>query len=185
MKNILWQRVDWPGHEHLHVEQDADGGNRLTGVAVFLSEQGTCRMDYYVECDQRWRTRRCQVDGWLGERKIETVVEATPDGGWLLNSVPLKDVRDCVDVDLNFSPCTNTLPIRRLQLKVGQSAIVGAAWLRFPEFTLERLEQVYTRTGDLTYRYESRDGAFRRDLAVDAQGIVVDYPGIWRRAIRE
>ena len=30
-----------------------------------------------------------------------------------------------------------------------------------------------------TYRYES--GSFQADIRVDAEGLVVDYPGLWRR----
>ncbi|PYO47835.1 MAG: hypothetical protein DMD72_09100, partial [Gemmatimonadetes bacterium] len=74
---------------------------------------------------------------------------------------------------------TNLLPIRRLALKVGDRAVVQAAWVRFPEFTLELLEQTYTRLDDNTYRYESGNGAFRRDLKVDESGLVLDYPGLW------
>ena len=41
-------------------------------------------------------------------------------------------VDGCRDIDLNFSPSTNVLPIRRLSLDVGDQAAVRAAWLRFP-----------------------------------------------------
>jgi hypothetical protein len=44
----------------------------------------------------------------------------------------------CVNIDLNFSPSTNLLPIRRLDLSVGASAIVRAAWLRFPGMNVQR-----------------------------------------------
>ena len=64
-------------------------------------------------------------------------------------------VAGCVDLDLNFSPSTNLLPIRRLNLSVGQEAAVRAAWLRFPSFILEPLEQLYRRVDATTYRYES------------------------------
>jgi hypothetical protein len=84
-----------------------------------------------------------------------------------------------VDLDLNFSPSTNLLPIRRLRLDVGQEAAVRAAWLRFPGFTLEPLEQRYRRTADDAYRYESAGGAFVRDLTVNDEGFVVRYPGLW------
>ena len=85
----------------------------------------------------------------------------------------------CVDVDLNFSPSTNLLPIRRLGLAVGEEADVRAAWLRFPSFSLELLDQRYRRTGDLAYHYESGGGSFRADLRVDAVGFVTDY-AVWR-----
>ena len=82
-----------------------------------------------------------------------------------------------MDVDLNFSPSTNLLPIRRLALEVGSEAAVRAAWLRFPGFALEPLEQVYRRAAVGLYRYESAGGQFRADLEVDESGFVTRYPG--------
>jgi hypothetical protein len=72
------------------------------------------------------------------------------------------------------------LPIRRLDLAVGQAAEVRAAWLRFPGFELEPLAQVYRRVDAGTYRYESGGGPFVADLQVNAAGFVTDYPGIWQ-----
>ena len=72
---------------------------------------------------------------------------------------------------------TNTLPIRRLNLAVGQQAEVRAAWLTFPNFKLEPLAQVYRRIGTFRYHYES--DRFATDLEVDAAGFVIDYPSLW------
>jgi hypothetical protein len=90
------------------------------------------------------------------------------------------NVVGCTDIDLNFSPSTNLLPIRRLALAVGESADVNAAWLRFPSFKLEQLPQQYLRLDETTYRYESAGGQFVAELQVDLFGFVIDYPGIWR-----
>jgi hypothetical protein len=89
-------------------------------------------------------------------------------------------LQGCVDVDLGFSPSTNLLPIRRLNLAIGSRASVRAAWVRFPELTLEVLEQAYTRVGESTYLYESAGGTFRRELSVNALGFVLEYPDFWR-----
>ncbi len=89
----------------------------------------------------------------------------------------------CIDLDLNFSPSTNLLPIRRLALTVGETADVRAAWLRFPSFKLEPLPQQYRRIGETTYRYESAGGQFIADLKVNRSGFVVDYPSIWQAEI--
>jgi hypothetical protein len=89
-------------------------------------------------------------------------------------------LQGCVDVDLGFSPVTSLLPIRRLNLALGSRAQVRAAWVRFPELTLEVLEQAYTRVGGATYLYESAGGAFQRELSVNAVGFVVEYPDYWR-----
>ncbi|MGH9318200.1 MAG: putative glycolipid-binding domain-containing protein, partial [Thermoanaerobaculia bacterium] len=55
-----------------------------------------------------------------------------------------------------------------------------AAWLRFPSFRLEPLEQLYRRVDAATYRYESAGGKFVADLEVNAAGLVTSYPNFWR-----
>jgi hypothetical protein len=87
-------------------------------------------------------------------------------------------VAGCIDIDLNFSPSTNLLPIRRLGLQVGEEASVRAAWLRFPSFRLEPLEQSYTRR-ETTYVYRNQDSGFTADLRVSPNGMVLDYEGLW------
>ena len=89
----------------------------------------------------------------------------------------------CVDLDLNFSPSTNLLPICRLELAVGQEMEVRAAWLRFPSFRLEPLVQLYRRIDEMSYRYESAGGRFVTELCVNAQGFVTKYPNIWETEV--
>jgi hypothetical protein len=81
-------------------------------------------------------------------------------------------------VDLGCSPSTNTLPIRRLRLGVGASHTIQAAWVRFPELTVVKAAQTYTRVDDLTYRYASGD--FQAELTVDDDGLVTAYAA-WQR----
>ncbi|HEY0592524.1 MAG TPA: putative glycolipid-binding domain-containing protein, partial [Thermoanaerobaculia bacterium] len=64
-------------------------------------------------------------------------------------------------------------------LAVGSEATVRAAWLRFPSFRLEPLEQTYRRTAPSTWRYESAGGRFARDLTVREDGFVTSYPDFW------
>jgi hypothetical protein len=101
-------------------------------------------------------------------------------GSWAVNGAVVPAVHGCIDVDLGFSPSTNLLPIRRLNLRIGEQAAVRAAWVRFPELTVEVLEQTYARLSEETYAYESAGGTFRRELTVNETGFVVEYPGLWR-----
>ena len=109
-----------------------------------------------------------------------TVSVEVDEGRWRLNGADCPDVTGCIDVDLNFSPSTNLLTIRRLELEVGEEAKVRAAWLRFPSFALEPLEQLYRRIDATTYHYESAGGEFVARLQVNADGFVVNYPNFWR-----
>jgi uncharacterized protein len=120
------------------------------------------------------------VEGWLGNTTVGIQIKTDPSRRWWLNEVEQPDVTGCIDLDLNFSPSTNLLPIRRLDLAIGETAYVRAAWLRFPSFKLELLPQRYSHLAETTYRYESAGGQFVADLTVNRSGFVVDYPGLWQ-----
>ena len=177
---VIWRRHDLPGHETCRVAPLATGW-KVTGVAVLAFDARACRLEYAIDCDSRWVTRSAVVMGWIGDQAIDVAVGRDKDGQWQLNGRTCEDVAGCVDIDLNFSPSTNVLPIRRLELEVGASAGVRAAWLRFPSFTLEALEQTYTRVDHRMYRYESAGGRFVAQVSVDGAGLVIDYGEIWSR----
>lgn len=203
--SILWRRLDREGHEACRLsplgpsagpseqsrgveprdqsrgveprEQD-HGGWSLAGSAVFAHEGRPCRLDYAIACDAAWSTVSARVGGWIGDRVVDVEIAVDHRRRWFLNGILVDAVAGCLDVDLNFSPSTNLLPIRRLGLAVGAEAPVRAAWLRFPGFELELLEQIYRRTGRTSYRYESAGGRFTADLDVDESGFVTRYPGL-------
>lgn len=152
----------------------------LTGTAVFSHARQPGRLDYLVLCDASWHTLSGKVAGWLGNTLVEIELAVDPDHHWRLNGVERPEAAGCIDLDLNFSPSTNLLPIRRLGLAIGQEAQVTAAWLRFPSFELEPLPQRYRRLDESTYRYESAGGGFVADLQVNPTGFVTNYPGIWQ-----
>jgi uncharacterized protein len=176
--SILWRRLDTPGHESARLFCQADSWN-LEGSAVFSHERRPCRLDYQIVCDSGWQTRLARVDGWIGNSPIEIAITVNPEQRWLLNEDEYPTVAGCIDLDLNFSPSTNLLPIHRLNLVVGEEMEVRAAWLRFPSFTLEPLTQLYRRIDESTYRYESGDGSFVTDLSVNEAGFVIRYPNFW------
>jgi len=172
---VIWRRLDVPGHESARLTS-RDAKHVLAGASVFIHERAPCRLDYSIVCRADWQTESASVRGWVGQREIEVAISVDPLRRWELNGRDVPAVAGCMDVDLNFSPATNILPIRRLGLRVGQSAEVTAAWLRFPGFELEPLPQAYHRTAEQTYRYESAGGSFVKDLTVNDAGFVIQYP---------
>ncbi len=175
---ILWSKLDQPGHESARLTFQAPGW-QLTGTAVFVHQQQPCRLDYQVVCDAQWQTVSGRVAGWVGHRAIALELSVDSIHRWWLNGTEYPNVAGCIDLDLNFSPSTNLIPIRRLDLAIGQAMVVTAAWLRFPGFRLEPLQQKYRRLAAATYRYESGDGEFARELSVNAAGFVTSYPDFW------
>jgi hypothetical protein len=173
----IWRRIDHPGHEWLQVS-DASTFHQLEGAAVGVYEQLPTRLDYRIRTGPDWKTESARVSGWVGDRRIELDIQVEGDR-WRMNGVEQPQVVGCVDIDLNYSPSTNLLPVRRLNLAVGQSAVVKAAWLHFPDFELRPLEQVYRCIDPLLYRYESGGGSFSAEVRFNEAGALVEYGGYW------
>lgn len=176
--SILWRRLDVPGHEYAELHSQSQGW-LLDGVALFEHEKHPTRLEYQVSCDASWTTLSATVSGRVGPREIHVRIKRHADGSWDLNDQRCHEVSGCIDVDLNFSPSTNLLPIRRLNLAIGQKTRVRAAWLRFPSFALEPLDQSYERLGERMFRYESAGGKFVADLEVSEAGLPQRYGNLW------
>jgi hypothetical protein len=177
-ETILWRRIDVPGHETVRVYGDDDGWY-LDGSSIFLWEGESCRLEYLIECDTDWQTAFVSIDGWVGDETIAIEIDVDQGNGWIMNGEEIEKVVGCIDIDLNFSPVTNLLPIKRSNIAVDRSVDVRAAWLRFPSFKLEPLEQTYTRLDETTYRYESSGGKFVCELEINGAGLVTSYPGFF------
>lgn len=204
-RSRLERAVVWRGHTvietldlcrlHHGLNPRKQVGWQLRGTTVVRVGEELAEVNYFVDCDPMWHTRHASVyfrppaqgkqvlviheGGW----KVRGPHPADPDEGMTVEG-QLETVRDdlhgCEDVDIGMTPSTNTLPIRRLNLAVGESADVTAAWVRFPELTVEPLAQRYTRLDERRYRYESASG-FVAELEVDELGLVVRYGDIWER----
>ena len=175
---VCWRRLDVPGHDAARLARLGSGW-LLDGAAVLAYRGAPVALRYTVTCDDAWRTVAGTVDGWIGGRDVRVAIRVDGERRWFVDEVEVAAVAGCDDVDYAFGPATNLLPIRRLALGVGDAAPVRAAWLRFPELTLEPLAQSYRRTAARTYRYASRGGAFQADLDVDEHELVRRYGDLW------
>jgi len=175
---ILWNRIDYPGKEWCQLRQAA-GKNILEGIVLLAYAGKPCHMEYVIQCDLSWQTRRVSITGQIGRKAIFCSLSANSKRQWRLNGKQVPSVEGSVDVDLGFSPSTNLLPIKRFRLGIGEQAEVTAAWVEFPSMRVKPLTQVYLRSKANVYHYESVGGKFQRELIVNENGFVTSYPGLW------
>jgi hypothetical protein len=154
-------------------------GWRIDGAAAFRHEGTPALLAYRVACDSRWTPLRGSVTGWLGGSSVEWHVERSADGVWSLNGRVVSGLDDCVDLDLGFTPATNTCVLRRLSLAIGQTAVAPAAWLDISTGTLERQVQHYERRTESQYWYESPRFEYAATLEVSPAGFVLLYPRLF------
>jgi hypothetical protein len=191
LRTVLWQGIWRPGAEWCQLGQTEDGW-RIGGTALVAVDDEPHQVRYDLALDRSWATRDVELAVRTGdgqERRLRLAADERRE--WKISRRPgdevrsadndLAAVRGLSDIDLGFSPSTNTLPIRRFAPAIGEAVDVTAVWVRFPELTIEPLPQRYTRLDEHRYRYESNDGAFVAGLEVDDLGLVVSYEGGWAR----
>ena len=181
MEPIIARWSDWTGTgvEHLVLTHNTDA---ITADGVVISDgDGRFAARYRVVCDPGWRVRLAEVELIGVERRLR--LSSDGQGHWLdAQANPLHDLDGAVDIDLSITPFTNTLPIRRMNLAAGQSADIAVAYIRVPELTVTKDPQRYSCVESRArYRYESLDSDFVREIETDRDGLVVIYPGLFRR----
>lgn len=172
------------GFETVFLQGDGSG-HRIEGHTAAVEEGQAWVVRYAITVDQQWLTRTAHVWGRssTGEREVRLVADGS--GHWRVNGKPRPHLDGCWDVDLESSACTNTIPVHRLRLGVGQGAEAPAAYVRALDLDVQRLEQRYVRTDDeephQVYDYRSPAFDFDCRLLYDRSGLVTEYPGIATR----
>lgn len=177
---VMWRRILDDRSFELITVASLGGAYRIRGTALISEENAPSRVDYVIECSAGWETRSVGIRQVLGDGI--TVLALTADHGkWHRNGQPAPELEGCTDVDLGISPSTNALPVNRLRIPVGESREIRAAWVLFPQCTVEPAQQSYERLTPTRYRYSSVASGFTAVIEVDDAGLPIDYSGIWRR----
>lgn len=176
MAVVLWRAADGSGMERVRLDREPDG-YVLEGTALLALRRTPFEVRYRVTVDEGWRTRAVEVRVLGPEREDRIALVADGEGGWTMGGRPLPHVAGCLDVDLGFTPATNTLPVRRLDLPVGEQCRVDVAWVAFSSLRVGRSSQRYERVD--THRWRYRSGDFAAELLVDEDGLVREYEGLW------
>ncbi len=179
-RTVLWKSKRESSVEYCALYQ-VDDGFSLSGTVLLALDEQPAFIEYQVTCDAGWRTKNAAIDVQMSDVHYKITLIADSEQRWWHNDKEVVACRGCVDVDLGFTPATNTLPIRRLDFDEASSHDTTATWLRFPELTVEPLPQRYTRLSTGRYCYESFRSGFSADLEVDEQGLVTRYGELWRR----
>jgi uncharacterized protein len=186
-RQIMWSSWTGPGLEHLHLIQHQEG-TIADGLILGVEEYSPFRTHYEIHCDMHWRVREVQLS-LLNNLSRSFHFFTDGDGSWTTESgESLSTLKGCLDVDISATPFTNTLPIRRLALQPGSSATLNVVYFAVPQMQVGAREQRYTcleiTSSGGSYRYESLVNgvsSFTADLSVDGDGLVLDYPELFRR----
>lgn len=177
-RTIQWTDWDGDGLERLSILHN-DEGVLAEGVVTGQFEAGKYDLTYRLVIDPHWRVREVGVQIAKGPRLH---ILSDGRGRWVNgNGSEISDLAGCIDVDIAATPFTNTLPIRRLEQRIGVAEGINAAYVSLPDLIVEPVKQRYTKLAENRFLYEGLSTGFSAELEVDGDGIVLDYPGVFRR----
>lgn len=178
LPNIMWQRIDVRGMEACSIYKE-DEHSVISGMAIYGSRNIPVRVGYSVTCTSDWECTAATVDRWVGEDHLNIALHRQKGGRWSANDQIIDGVDALLDIDLGFTPVTNTLAINRLKLNKGTFSELAAVWLDEESWVFKPLKQRYERLGENTYKYISVDSGYEAELTVDEFGSVQTYPAFW------
>jgi len=199
-RRIGWSKAEPFGAEFVEAQIESD---RLAARGVAIgSEPLLYRLDYELETGPGFVTVRLVLtsrgDGWA--RSLD--LRRAPSGIWeetwkedgvgrvlgLRGATDLGGLAGALDVDLGLSPLLNTPPVLRHGLLRGAGSVdLVMAWVSVPDLAVHRSPQRYSFVRTINdegsvVRFESlAEDGFKADITYDADGFVLDYPGIAKR----
>jgi len=169
----------------------AHGAMRTAGYAA----------SWALRCGENWITEHFEISVHGQGFSRHLWLDRAPNGTWNVQTrqsgtadLPEPGLADphvldlALDCDLEACPATNTMPILRLGAVHNPDAqrTFTMAMVHLPSLQVTASEQNYSSVR--TYDDDSRtavvaysSNGFSADLVVDADGIVIDYPGLAKR----
>lgn len=179
------------------------GGLRLEAVRVVLGERSlrahgsvvaaahdgaeSYSASYALSTDESGGVRRLTVRTIRAQGEQHITLSRSEEGIWLVDGdhgAARTDFDGALDVDLAFSPLFNALPVRRLGLhRDAGDHVLPMVFVALPGLEAIQVRQSYRTVslGDPCVVSFASD-SYQADLTVDADGLVLDYPGLARRA---
>lgn len=183
----------WVGVDCLRLEAArvllGERGLRATGSLVSCQQDGieAYSASYSLSTDEVGVVQRLTVRTTRAKGEQHVTLTRSEEGIWLVDhgqGAARTDFGGALDTDLEFSPLFNALPVRRLGLhRAAAKHDLAVVFVSLPSLEVSRVSQTY-RTVALSEPavVGLSSDSFETEITVDADGLVLDYPGLTRRA---
>jgi hypothetical protein len=172
-RTICWTPIWNKDHEGMGLEHLLLSESLADSIVLaFDEEHSPFRLTYHLTWDESWRLRHAELVAATERFTRSLSLQTDGHGHWRhSDGRAIEELDGCVDVDIWPTPFTNSFPIRREQLAIGERREFRMAWIRAPDLTVHAQPQAYTRLADRLYLFESLDdNGFRAELPVDEDG---------------
>lgn len=182
---LTWRAQDVSRMESVRIQLS---GKRIKAngriVAAATAANPAFGAFYELQTDETGATKRFGLTVTLAERERQLAIARDEENMWLITDHQgerRSGYNGALDVDLVFSPFFNALPIRRLGIhERADSVVLPMVYVNVPAMTVDAATVSYTSEGRLD-AIKLRSPVADTTVVVDADGFIVDYPGLAER----
>jgi hypothetical protein len=136
------------------------------------------QVQYVVRLSASWQVRQFLLFRDLEDPDLWLQTDGSARWGEM-NGAHRIELDGCYDVDLACTPLTNSLPIRRLPLQVGDRAELPVVTVDVETLEVRPAIHRYMRLDTRRWAFATGDESV--EFEVDQHGLILDYPGRFRR----
>ncbi|MCV7029511.1 putative glycolipid-binding domain-containing protein [Mycobacterium sherrisii] len=182
---LTWRAPDISRMESVRVQVS---GKRIkaTGriVAAATETNPAFGAFYELQTDDSGATKRFGLTITLAERERQLAIARDEENMWMITDHQgerREGYQGALDVDVVFSPFFNALPIRRLGLhEHADTTTLPMVYVNVPEMSVAAATVSYASEGRLD-GIKLRSPVADTTVSVDADGFIVEYPGLAER----
>lgn len=178
--NLQWKGIEYDSVENCEASTTTEGAD-IRSVITGKYGNTVYWVAYHIRTNENWETVYFEIKSEINGKQDLLSYEGDGKGNWKSQGQPAVEFQDCIDIDIPLTPFTNTLPINRLKLKAGDSALIKVLYIDLLEERIHAVHQKYTRLSDAEYHYENVPNDFEATILVDDAGLVIDYPALFTR----
>lgn len=192
--------LTWRAHQSARMESTRIQlvGNRIKAygriVAAESATHPAFHASYDLVTDDSGATRRLSLSVTLAQRDRQLSIARDEENMWLITDYHGQSrgsYNGALDVDVVFSPFFNALPIRRTGLYRRADAVtLPVVYVNLPDLTVISTTSSYSSTPQSsdsgpapagTHAITVSTPGAHTTITVDADGFIVDYPGLAER----
>lgn len=170
---VSWSTWNGDGVEEVTLQWENEG---WTASGVVARE----RVQYVLRLSPSWQVRQFLLFRDLDEPDLWLATDGSARWGEM-NGAHRVELDGCYDIHLAITPFTSTLPIKRLPLHVGDTADIPVVHVDAETLEARPELQRYARVGTHRWVFTQLESGWTQDFDVDDHGVVIDYPGLFRR----
>lgn len=179
MKTFLWKGLSQQSTERCRIV-DRNGQQIVTSEIVLESFGEKKKLLYEIILDEDWVVKSFTVENDFSKSPFYFSARQYEKGKWknqLDESLTTFD--KCIDIDIFPTPFTNTLPLKRQPLIVGEQSDYMMLWIDLVDGEAKTDRQRYRRLDNHVYRFTSLDTNFTADIQFTDDTMVKHYPGLF------